>query len=105
MPKREEPLIKNETYHVYNKTIDGKVVFNNDSFCRRFVNLIYYYRSHGTPMSYSHFKKLDKETQLKIKKSLSNSKLFKIELLSYVLMPNHFHLLLKQKVNFGISSF
>lgn len=102
MPKRNEPLVTGKYYHVFNKTLDKRNIFSNDIYCSRFVNLLSYYRSSRSTLSYSRLSTLHKKTREQIKKTISFKKFFRVNLLCYSLMPNHFHLLLKQTKNKGI---
>ncbi len=101
--KRKEILVKDEVYHVFNKTIGSEVVFNNKIYLRRVLDLIDFYRFVQT-LSYSKYKKLKKDFRhLYLKERRANLPI--VEIYSYCFMPNHFHLLIKQLKDNGISSF
>lgn len=103
MPGREISFINNGIYHVFNKTIDNKKIFSDQSHCYLFLRLIRYYRSSLPRLSYSAFKNLKSDLQLAFEKDLDNSDFHQVEIYAYCLMPNHFHLLLKQKSTQGVS--
>lgn len=104
MPGRLEPFIDNYVYHVFNKTINSLIVFE-DRYCGTFLSTVEYYRSSKSRVSLSHLKRLDLELQKQIFKMTTLSKFFRVEILAYCLMPTHYHLLLKQKQNKGIQKF
>lgn len=105
MPPRQTPLIAGYTYHIFNKTIEGKKVFENDVHAQLMLSLLSYYRSSQVRLSYSRFRKLQAVYQLQMMKMLLKKRFFKVDILSYCLMPTHFHLLLKQNADGGISKF
>jgi len=101
MPLRLEPFLNNCIYHVFNKTIDKKRVFENDDNCHHFYETLRYYRSNKATVSYSKLSRLQSDIYQNLIKQVSLHKYFKIEILAYCLMPTHFHLLIKQKLNNG----
>ncbi len=89
----------NEWYHCYNRGIDKRVVFENGSDYQRFISLLYLANSsktlHRSDMGH-----------------LNHHELFTIQrgeplvsIGAYILMPNHFHLLLYEENGGGISTF
>ena len=105
VPNRKELLITNDIYHVFNKTIDTKPIFQDALYCRQFVDICRYYRSSMSIVGYSKLPLLDRKKLEFILKEIKNPDNFKINVLSYCIMPTHFHFLLVQKVDGGIQSF
>jgi putative transposase len=105
MTLRLEPFINDNIYHIFNKTIDYRMVFNNENNCLHLLNTIEYYRSNAVKFSYSQLPRLDPITTESYLKKIYDSNTFRVEILSYCLMPNHFHFLIKQKKDKGISKF
>lgn len=105
MPGRLIPIVTNQTYHIFNRGIDHRPTFPNSIQLKRAINVINYYRFSNLPISLSKFLKTSKETRENIMLDLrkKNSKL--VEIFSYCLMPNHFHFLVKQLQDKGISRF
>jgi len=105
MPVRKTPLITNQYYHIYNRSINKIPVFNNRRDCQRFIDLIDYYQFLNRPSSFSVFKKKNMEARAGILAKLyrENQKLVIIN--CYCVMPNHFHFLLQQKVDKGVITF
>lgn len=104
MPSRRDIFINDNYYHIFNKTIDHKIVFEN-GYINYFLELMRYYRSVKANIRYSQFKKLPEEIKIIIEKKLILRKYFRVEILAYCFMPNHFHLLIKQKIDNGIIRF
>lgn len=105
MPRRLTPLVTDEIYHVFNRGIDRRPTFLTVTEYRRAIALINYYHYAEIPGRYSDFIVLSTEIQEQILKKLAQENKLLVEILSYCLMPNHFHLLLKQNVDKGISQF
>lgn len=95
MPARIIPLINNQIYHVYNRGVEKRKIFENRRSYIRFMQTMEYYQLQGPKPKFSNFTKLfELNPDDKI-----------IDILCYCLMPNHFHLLIKQLRENGISEF
>ena len=107
MVNRDEPFHNRGVYHVFNKTIDKRPIFTmeNNFYADHFLKLISYYRSEKASISYSDLKRLDKTSSDALLKTTKIKKYFKVNLLIYTLMPNHFHLLIMQNQEGGIIKF
>lgn len=104
MPVRVLPLVSGEIYHVFNVGLDHRPTFTDARCYRRAVELIKYYSFYSPPLRFSHFLSLEKpQREEKLKDLLKGERL--VQLLTYCLMPNHFHFLLRQVLNNGISKF
>ena len=104
MPIRKNPLINNEIFHVFNKTIDGKTPFANNYYANEFYERLIYYRSTQSIRSFSKLSKLTSEDLQQVKVDIMVPKYFQVEVLNYSLMPNHYHLLVKQLKDDGIKN-
>jgi len=88
---------KDSIYHVFNTGVEKRVIFYDDEDYHLFLYYLYIYL---TPLE----KVLRRYHALPIR--LFNKNVAKdVDLLTYCLMPNHFHLILKQKSDVGISVF
>ncbi len=102
---RKDPLVEGEVYHIFNKSIAGFKIFNNDSEFSRMLETIRYYQREKPALKFSKFLKLDS-----IRKDLHNETAHSdgeklVEIVAFCLMPTHLHLLLKQLKENGISIF
>lgn len=96
MPKRKESLINGQIYHVFNRGVEKRKVFLTSKDYTRFLEAFNHYSSN----------KLKFSTKSKLSpKRLEAKELDSVEVLAYCFMPNHFHFLLKQKIDDGISKF
>lgn len=105
MPGRLVPLITDEIYHVFNKGIASQPVFTNQSDYQRGENSLFYYKHINPPVKYSRLFSLHKDDRNDLLNQLGKEKQNLVDLLTYCFMPNHFHLLLKQLVDNGISQY
>lgn len=104
MPGRITPFVNGEVYHIFNRGIDRRPTFTGRKECRRAIDAIAFYRFLKPPLSLSKFLRLESEKQNDVLDILIQSDKL-IEILCYCLMPNHFHFLLRQTKNQGISKF
>ena len=93
---REKPT-EDYIYHIYNRGVDKRTIFDDDTDRRRFLCDLYFFNNRDSTDNIRFF---DFQSQ---KKDDDREKL--VEILSFVLMPNHFHLLLKPLVENGVSEF
>lgn len=103
MPRRRIIFSENEYYHVYNRSVGSEKIFNNKSNCLRAMELINYYRF-NVDVSYSHIRRLQSDIRDKKLSSIYSSAPL-VYIISFVLMPDHFHFLLFQFKENGILRF
>ncbi|KKS79204.1 MAG: hypothetical protein UV54_C0039G0003 [Candidatus Beckwithbacteria bacterium GW2011_GWA2_43_10] len=105
MPRRIVPLVTEEIYHVFNRGIDRRPTFLSKREYERAIKLTNYYRFRELPGKYSKFITLPIDQQKQIFQQLEKENNKRVEILTLCLMPNHFHFLLKQTADNGISKF
>ena len=104
MPRRKTVLANDQIYHVFNKAIDGKNIFREKEDLNRALMSFWYYRFISPPTSLSRYLDLPEKVRINYHNVLVESKQT-VEVYSYCFMNNHFHLLLKQKSDGGISTY
>lgn len=97
MPYRVTPFVNDNFYHVFNRGVEKRKIFISDQDYQRFIQTLYYYQFEGPKPRFSN------HNRFKIKDFSNNPKI--VEIICYCLMPNHFHLLLKQVKEKGIQEF
>lgn len=105
MPHRQLIFTNGECYHIFNKTIDHKTPFLNPNLCSSFLRTAYYYRASDLKLSFSDWKRLAKSRKIVIQRNLANPRNFRIAILAYCLMPNHFHFVIQQNTSTGVQDF
>lgn len=104
MPARFTPLIENYYYHVFNRGVNKRYIFKSKYEYSRFILSLKFYNSLEYPIRFSKFTMLSSDQRSEIWRRLEKEKT-NSDIISYCLMPNHFHLLLKQNTENGISKF
>jgi len=104
MPSRFTPLVTNYYYHVFNRGVNKQSIFEGIRSYKRFTNIIRFYNFVDYPLRFSKFLLLSRDQRREIWNRLAGTKTY-IDIISYCLMPNHFHILLKQNQDGGISKF
>jgi putative transposase len=99
---RKNPLITGEYYHVYNRGIDKRIIFKSAFDYRRFMILL---RISNTdrPFKASNISVNNKKSYSEIMSAKYENPL--VSLGAWCLMNNHFHFLIKQEVDGGITKF
>ncbi|MEK7088679.1 MAG: transposase [Patescibacteria group bacterium] len=97
--ERKVKLEMEEFYHIYNRGVEKRRIFQNPSDYKRFLILLYI-ANNDQPLHIKDFGSMPIE---EIFKQDRGEPLVAIG--AYCLMPNHFHLLLTPLVNGGISKF
>lgn len=99
-------FVENQIYHIYNRGVEKRDVFLDKQDYLRFIhglfvfndqeaaiNTLYYFNPNSTQIESRHIEKEKKPRKLLV------------EILIFTLMPNHFHLLLRQKKENGVVRF
>lgn len=101
--------IKNgECYHIFNRGVDKRQVFNGIADYERFLLsfILMNDEKDGLMIRWRNFKASNKDTPLKEFLRLNLSEKNKlVDIVAYCLNPNHFHLILKQLRDKGIERF
>ena len=98
---RKVKLSEGEYYHIYNRGVDRRKTFLDDRDYERFISNLFLANS---SKKFEMSKNKDKKWSLE--KSLSEERGDRVVAIgAYCLMPNHFHLLVKEITPGGISKF
>lgn len=101
---RKLVFTNNEYYHIFNRGIERRKTFLNKKEYDRAYELLSYYQYADIPLRYSHYSRLESDKKSKyLNLMLDSGKI--IDIVAYCLMPNHFHLLIRQKKELGISTY
>ncbi len=99
---RKDILINEQIYHVFSRSIAGYNIFNTIIDYARIVQAIRYYRSGKNNISFSRFIKSTYANKYKYHAEIADRK-YLVDIVAYCIMPTHIHLVLKQKMDDGIS--
>ena len=103
MPKRKELLVNGEIYHVYNRSVSNLEIFSAKREFSRAFELLNFYRFEQL-LKFSKFKTLSSKNKNNYLEQIKKGGPM-TEIYSYALMPDHYHLLLKQLKDDGIKKF
>lgn len=98
MAYRTTPLVTNQIFHLYNCGVEKRDIFLNKRDYERFLDTFVFYQQKNPPVRFSLTSFLAPS-----KDEHEEEKL--VEIYCYCLMPNHFHFLVKQLIDKGISIF
>ncbi len=94
-----------QVYHVYNRGVEKRRVFTNRREYARALDAISFYRFADLPIRLSKFLVIQAKEREALFKDIVEKHTKLVDILVYCLMPNHFHFLLRQKRDIGISTF
>jgi len=103
MPARSPILVNNEVYHVLNRAVGDENILVSKKDLERVLDLWDYYRF-PQKLRFSKFRDLPSEIKENYLAEVKNQSPLVI-IFSFSLMPNHYHLLLKQLQDGGIEKF
>lgn len=92
---RKQKLVSDNIYHIYNRGVERRQIFLDIHDYGRFVRNLSIFNDEQ-PISNSIYRNIEK-TEKKRKPI--------VDILAFCLMPNHYHLLLKQRTDDGITKF
>ncbi len=104
MPYRKIPIVAGEVYHVFNRSVAKQPIFISERDYKRATEVIEFYRHNELPMRFSYYNRLPADQKPQLTKTIAESPLI-IEILTFCLMPNHVHFLLRSLTENGIIQF
>lgn len=105
MQIRKDSLVNEHYYHIFSRSIAKYNIFNESQDFTRFLELLRLYQYIDFKHKYSKFNILTNEQKFLLEISLKRFSGVYVEIVAYCVMPSHFHLILKQVSDNGISKF
>lgn len=105
MTIRKAPLIVNEIYHVFNRSIARQPIFLSNYDYQRALDILTFYSYFDPPLRFSHYKRLPESQRKEFMGNLRKRGEKQVEIFAFCLMPNHVHFLIKEIKEKGISTF
>lgn len=98
---KKPQFVNNEIYHIYNRGVEKRDIFSNQKDYFRFIHDLFEFNDQTSAGKFS--QKTEEKSEAELPK-IKPRKLL-VEILTFCLMPNHYHLLLRQKREKGIVRF
>lgn len=99
MSLRKTPFVSGEYYHLYNRGNSKQVIFNDEEDYQRFMTILYMCNSENNFRMSLITEGVEKDPYLWERGNQI------VSIGAYCLMPNHFHLLVTEQGNGGVSKF
>jgi putative transposase len=99
---RKTPFVENEYYHAYSRGVEKRKIFLNTKDYDRFIALLYI-MNQNVSFRFDNFLQAHKNNLKEIFKEQREKTL--VSILGYCLMPNHFHIILYEHTEGGVSKF
>jgi len=93
---RKTPLVEDEYYHIYNRGVDKRTVFQDQEDLARFFQCI---------QEFNNVDPIGSIFENSFVKENNNNHKKLVQIVCYCLNPNHFHLILKQVSDNGVSEY
>jgi putative transposase len=100
MPIRKVKFVEEEIYHVCSRGVERRDIFLEDKDYLRFIHNLYEFNDEG-PVLNTYYRRPYEAGPHKIRKERKQV----VDILTFTLMPNHYHLLLTQRRDLGITNF
>jgi putative transposase len=105
---RKSVFINDEIYHICNRGVEKRNIFSNDKDRFRFIHNLFEMNDSNSadrfriPIKKASSSQFSEVGPRKIERGKRNSLVY---ILAFILMPNHFHVLLQQKIDGGVPVF
>ncbi len=95
-----------QIYHVYNRGVEKRVVFQDDTDYLRFLHDLFEFNDTSPAMNLAyHLRPQGQSKEVGLPKVEREPRKLLVEMMAFCLMPNHFHLMVRQKQENGITLF
>ena len=101
--QRKDPFITGEYYHIYNRGIDKRIIFKSEVDFKRFLMLLYVSNSKTESFRLDNFINQQHKTFQEV--LMLDKKEPLVSIGAWCSTPNHFHILVRQKIDGGITKF
>src|SRR3989338_9423091 len=95
---KQPQFVNHEIYHIYNRGVEKRTTFLSQKDYIRFTDNLFVFNDTTSVLNLGYDLESHNIDYTKTRKLL-------VEILAFCLMPNHFHLLLRQRVDEGITKF
>lgn len=104
MPARFTLLVTGQYYHIFNRGVNKQPIFQGVRDYKRALDVLEFY-SFNPKLRFSKFLLLSQEEKSNFRENLYKLNDRLVDIICFCFMPNHFHLLINQLKDNGISKF
>lgn len=102
---KKPAFVEGEIYHIYNRGVEKRDIFLDDGDRYRFVHDIFEFND-TYPARNVHYYLNRQHKPIEVEpRYIRKPRKMLVEILAFCIMPNHFHLLLRQRLEKGVVSF
>jgi putative transposase len=107
MSTRKDKLVLGEIYHIYNRGVDRRDIFMDEEDRFRFVHDLFEFNDQNPTVNLAvHLKSKNNEIkEVGLPYIERKSRILLVEILAFCMMDNHYHLIIRQKTENGITEF
>ncbi|MCG2724976.1 MAG: transposase [Elusimicrobia bacterium] len=102
--KRVKPVI-GQFYHVFNRGVDKRIVFSEEIDYIRFIHDLYEFNDTKPAPNLTYYINYKRYKEVGLPYIHKEARKCLVEIIAFCLMPNHFHLMLRSKIDGGITEF
>jgi len=100
---RKDPFVTGEYYHIYNRGVDKRVIFKSSKDYERFIMLLYVSNTQAESFRLDNL--INQQHKIFDEILILDKSDPLVSIGAWCLMSNHFHLLIRQEVDGGITKF
>jgi putative transposase len=104
MSLRKNNLVQGEIYHIYNRGVDKRDIFMNDEDRFRFIHDLFEFNDANAVSNLGIHLTTNKTKEVGLPYNREPRKIL-VEILAFCLMDNHYHIIVRQKTENGITEF
>jgi len=110
MSLRKDNLVQGQIYHIYNRGVDKRDIFMDDEDRLRFIHDLFEFNDENPALNINNFLNSKKRESLEslevgLPKIDRKPRKVLVEILAFCLMGNHYHMIVRQKTENGITEF
>ena len=105
MALRKDNLVPGEIYHLYNRGVDKRNIFMDEEDRFRFIHDLFEFNDSNAVSNLGIHLNTNKTKEVGLPYIKREPRKILVEILCYCLMDNHYHLIVKQKAENGITEF
>ncbi len=94
-----------EIYHIYNRGVEKRNIFLNDDDRLRFIHDVFEFNDKNPAINFGYYFRKKGSIEVGLPKIEREPRKLLVDILAFCLMPNHFHFVIKQRKENGVTEF